>query len=134
MLMFPAALLAYAINLKRVPRGEVVVLAPDFFFQLAHFLGEELHRASAIGANHMVMAAPVVLMLVTRDAVMKRDLAGQAALRQQFQRAVDRGIADAGVFFLHQSVQFVGREMIPSFKESPQNRVALRRLLQPHTL
>src|SRR5258708_27921541 len=101
MIVFPAAVLAHSINLKRMPGGEVVVLATDFLFQFAHFLREKFHRASALGADHMVMAAPVVLMFVAGNAVMESDFASQAALRQQFQCAVNGGVPDAGVFFLH---------------------------------
>ena len=75
------------------------------------------------------MAAPVVLVLVAGDAVVEGDFAGQAALRQQFQRAVDGGVSDAGIIFLHQAVQFVGGEMVAGFEERAQNRVALGGLL-----
>jgi len=111
------AILAHSVNLKREPGGEVIVLAPDLFFELSHFLRKELHRTTAFGADHVVMAAPVVLMLVTCNTVVEGDLARQAALRQQLQRAVDGGIADASVFFLYEAMQFISREMVPSFEK-----------------
>ncbi len=80
------------------------------------------------------MAAPVVLVLVTGDAVVEGDFAGQSALGEQLERAVNRGVADDGVFFLHQAVQFVGGEMIASFQKGAQNGVALRGLLQANPL
>jgi len=76
------------------------------------------------------MTATVVLVLVAGNSVMKRNLAGQAALRQQLQRAVNGGVADAGIFFLHQAMEFVGGKMVASFEEGVQNGVALRGLLQ----
>ena len=76
------------------------------------------------------MAAAVVLVLVASDAIVESDFAGQATLRQQFQRAVDGGVADAGVFFLYQAMEFVGREVVAGFKKGAQNSIALRGLLQ----
>ena len=80
------------------------------------------------------MTPTVVLVLVAGDAVVESDFAGQAALCQQLQRAVDGGVADAGIFFLHQAMKFVGGEMVAGFEESVQNGVALRGLLKPDVL
>ena len=82
----------------------------------------------------MVMAAPVVLVLVTGNAVVKSHLAGQSAFRQQFERAVNRGIPDLRIFFLDQAVQFVGGEVLARIQKGPQDRVALFRMLQPDPL
>ena len=82
----------------------------------------------------MVMAAAVVLVLVARDAVMKGDFAGQSALGQKLERAIDGRVADAGVLFLHQAVQFVGGKMVAGFEECPEDGIALRRLLQADAL
>src|ERR1700733_10398672 len=129
-----AAIFADTVDLKAVPSCEVVILAADFLLKLADFLRKKFDRAAAIGADHMVMAAAVVLVFIAGNTVMEGDFAGQAALRQQFQRAVDGGVADAGIFFLHQAVQFVGGEMVAGFKKSMENGVALRRLLQANRL
>lgn len=130
----PAALLADAIDLKGVARGRIMVPAPDFLLQVVHFPREKFHRTAALGADHMMMAAPVVLMLVAGDAVMERNFAGQPAFSQQFERAINRGNADSRVFLLHKTVQLVGREMIAGFKKSAQDGVALGRLLETHAL
>ena len=76
------------------------------------------------------MTAAVVLVFVTRDAIVKGDFAGQSATSQKLQRPIDGGEADARVGFFDQAVQFVDREVFTSFKERPQNRVALFGLLQ----
>ena len=131
---FLAAVLADAIDLEGVSGRSVMVPAADFLFQLIDLVGKKFHRASALGAHHVVMAAPVVLMLVAGDAIVKGDFAGQSAFREQLQRAVDRGIADARIFFLHQPVQFVGRKMVAGFQKRAQNCIALCRLLQAHSL
>jgi hypothetical protein len=111
-----------------------MILAADVLLQLADFLGKKFDRTATVGANHVVMAAAVVLVFVACDAVVEGDFAGQAALCQQFQRAVDGGISDAGVFFLHQAVEFVGGEMVASLQKSVQDYVALRRLFQSDAL
>jgi hypothetical protein len=84
-------------------------------------------------APHSVhtMTAAVVLVFVTRDAVVKGDFAGQAATCQKLQRPVDSGGTDARVGFLDQPMQFVDRKMFTSFKKGPQNCVALFGLLEP---
>src|SRR5271169_275165 len=129
-----AAVFADPIDLKRVPGGEVVIPAADFLFELADFLGKKLNGTATTGANHVVMTAAVVLVLVTGNAVVEGDFAGQATLRQQFQRAVDGGIADAGVLLLHQAVEFIGGKMVAGFEERMQNDVALGGLLEAHAL
>jgi hypothetical protein len=103
-----AAIFADTIDLERVAGGQVAILAADLLFELANFLGKKFHRAAAAGADHVVMAAAVVLVLVTSNAVVEGNLAGQSAFRQQLQRAVNRGVSDAGIFFLYQAVKFVG--------------------------
>jgi len=80
------------------------------------------------------MAAAVVLMFVTGDAVVEGDLAGQSALGQQLESAVDGGVADAGIFFLNEAVKFVGREMVARFEKRAQDGVALRRLFEADAL
>jgi len=127
-----ATVFADPINLKRVSRSEVVILAADLLLEFADFLREKFHRTAALGADHVVMAATVVLMFVAGDAVVKGDFAGQATLGEKFQRAVDRGVADARIFFLDQAVQFVGGEVVASFEKSAQNCVALASLLETH--
>jgi len=82
----------------------------------------------------VVMTAAIVLVFVTRDAVVKGDFAGQAATRQKLQRAVNGGETDARIGFLDQPVQFVDRKMLASFQEGPQNSVALSGLFEPDAL
>src|ERR1039458_7266657 len=59
--VFLAAVLADTVDLECMPGGEVVVSASDFLLELADFLGEEFDGTAAVGADHVVMAAPVVL-------------------------------------------------------------------------
>ena len=81
-----------------------------------------------------MMAPAIVLMLIAGDAVVKGDFAGQSTFGEQFQGAIDGSETDAGIFLLHQPVQFVDGKVLASFEESPQDSVALRRMLQTDTL
>jgi len=125
-----AAVFANPVDLKSVAGGDVVVLVSDLLLGLSHFFREKLDRSAALSADHMVMAAAIVLMFVTRDAVVKSDFAGQAATGQELQRSIDSGNADAWVGFFHQPVQFVDRKMFTRFEECPQDCAALFGLLQ----
>ncbi len=129
-----AAVFADSIDLKGVPSREVAVFAADFLFELANFLRKKFDGAATIGADHVVMTPPIVLVLVAGDAVMEGDFTGQAALGQQFQRAVYGGVADASIFFLYQAMELVGGKMVAGFEKGVQDGIALRRLFQAHGL
>ena len=128
---FLLARLADTIHLKVVARGHVVVFASNLFLYLVDLRRIELHRAPALRANHMMMAATVVLMLVAGHAVLEGHLARQSALRQQLQRPVDRGEPDPRIVALHQMVQFLRREMATCLQKRAQDCVALSGVLQP---
>jgi hypothetical protein len=70
------------------------MFAADLLLQFANFGREELDRTAAFGAHHVMMAAPVVLVLIARNSVEERDFAGQAALGQKLEGAIDGGKAD----------------------------------------
>ncbi len=105
----------------------------DFLLQAIHLGREEFHRTAALGTYHVVMAPAIVLVLVARDAVMKRDFARQSAFGQELERAIHSGKADFGILFLYQSVQFVGGKMFSSFQKGSQNRITLFCMLQSDT-
>jgi hypothetical protein len=129
-----AAVFADSIDLKGVTSSEVVVFAADLLLEASYFLRKEFDRTATTGADHVVMAAAVVLVLVAGDAVVEGDFAGQAAFGQQLQGAVDGGVADAGVSFLYEAMQFIRGKMVAGFEEGAKNGVALRRLLQADAL
>ena len=128
--IFLAAIFANSIDLESVAGGGVAVSTAYFLLQLIHFVGEKFHGTAALGADHMMMAAPIVLMLVAGDAVVERDLAGESAFGKQFESAIDGGVANAGILLLHQSMQFVSGKVVAGFEEGTKDRVALRSLLQ----
>src|SRR5512146_1953921 len=53
--------LAKPIDLKGVAGGHVAVLAPDLLLHAVDFRREKFHRTAAFRADHVVVAAPVVL-------------------------------------------------------------------------
>src|ERR1700737_1509253 len=129
-----AAVFANPVNLKRVASREIAIFSADVLLQGVHLPREKFDRAAALGADHVVMAATVILMLVAGDAVVESDLTGESAFGQQLQSTVNRGISDALIFLLHQAMKLVGREMVAGLEESPKDGVALCGLLQSHAL
>lgn len=127
---FPSAIFAHTINLKSVAGGYVMVLVPNFVFNFPDFLRKKFHRSSAFGAHHMVMTTPVVLMFITRNAIVKGDLASQPAARQKLQSAIDGSEPDARIGLLNQPMQFIDGEMFSRFEEGSKDSVALPSLLQ----
>ncbi len=107
-----------------------MVLVTDLLLDFSHFRREEFDGGSALGANHMVMIAAIVLVLIASDTVVKGNLAGQATAGEKLKRPVNRGETDAVVFLLDEAVQFVGREMLTRFQERAQDGIALLGLLQ----
>ena len=99
-----SAIFADPVNLKSVAGSEVLIAAADFLLEVIDLGREELYGTTALGAHHVMMAAAIVLMLVTRDSVVEGNLAGQSTFRQQFQRAINGRVADAGILLLHQPV------------------------------
>jgi len=107
-----------------------VVFASDFMFELANFRREELHRAATNRAYHVVVAAAIVLMFVTRDAVVESNLAGKSAFGEELQSAVNGGETDLGIFLAHQAEELVRGKMLASFQKGVQDRVALGGVFQ----
>src|SRR5579864_839387 len=81
----------------------------------------------------MVIAA-VELVFIARHAVRERNGAGQAALRQQLERAVNRSEADLGVFLADEAEKLVGGEMVARFQKGAQDGVALVSMLESYAL
>ncbi len=102
-------------------RGFVLIAAADFLLKMVHFRGKELDGTAALRANHVMVAAAVVLMLVAGDAIVKSDFAGQATLGQKLERPVNRRKPDALVLLLDQAVQFLYGKMLAGFEKCLQN-------------
>jgi len=133
-IVFLSALSAHTVDLKGVAGRQVMVLAPDFLLHFPNLGRKKFDGRAALCAHHVVMAPPVVLMFVAGDAVVKGHFAGQAAIRQKLQCAVDGGESDARVFLLDQPMKLVRREMLASFQKRSQDGTALLGLLEPDPL
>ena len=127
-----AAVLAEAVDLKGVASGIEVILAANLLFQLAHLGREELDRNSAVGADHVVVAAAIELVFIAGNAIVKGDLTGQPAFRQQLECAVDRSKTNLGVLFARQTEELIGRKVIAGFQEGAQDGIALVRMFQTY--
>lgn len=115
-------------------RRQVVVFPADFLFQLFKFRGEEFHRRATFGADHVVVSAAVVLVLVAGDAVVEGDFGGEPALGEELEGAIHGGEADLRVLFANLAVEFVGGQVVALLEKSLQDRVALAGQLQPYPL
>lgn len=102
-----------------------MVFPANRLLKLVDFGGKKFYRTAASGADHVVMAAPIVLMLIASDAVVECDFAGQSALGEQFESAIDRSHADPGIALTHELVKLFDGEMFMSFEKSEEDSVAL---------
>lgn len=128
--LFLATIFADSVDLKSVAGRCVLIPATDFIFDVPYFRRKKLNRTSALRAHHVMVTAAVILVFIAGDAVVKSNLTRQSTLRQQLQSAVNRGKADAAVFFLNQAMKFVKGEMLARLEKRLQDRVALGGLLQ----
>lgn len=130
---FLAAIFADAVNLEVMARGVEMIFTANLFFQLVYFRREKLNRSVALRADHVMVIAAVELVFITRHAVREWDSASQSTLRQQFERAVNGGKADLGVFLADEAEKLVGGKMIARFKKGAQDGIALVSMFQPNT-
>jgi hypothetical protein len=107
--------------------------ASNFLFDLSNLLGKKFDRRAALGTYHVVMAAPVVLVFIARDAIMESNLARQTAAGEKFQRAIHGGESNSRIIFLDQPVQFIDGEVLARFEEGSEYGAALAGLLQSDT-
>src|SRR5690349_1436190 len=80
------------------------------------------------------MAATIVLVFVTRDAVVKRDLTRQSTFGQKLQRAINRRKANARIALAYELMKLFGGEVLVSFEKREQDGVALLSPLEADTL
>ena len=104
--LFPTVF-ADAVDLKGVAGGVKVIAAADVFFQLPYFGRKEFNRDSAVGTNHVVVAAAVELVLVAGNAIVEGNFTGKAAFGQQFQSAIHSGEPDLGIFLSGESEKLI---------------------------
>ena len=129
-----ATVFADTVDLECVATGLVVVFAANLLLEFIDFRREEFDRTSAVGADHVMVAATVVLMLVSGNAVVKGDFAGKPTLRQKFESAVNSGESDLWIFLLYQTMELVCGHVVAGLEKRLQDGVALLGMLQPDAL
>ena len=85
-----------------------MVLVPDLLLQAIDLRREKLDGAATFGADHVMMTATIVLMLVAGNAVMKRYFTRKTAFGQKLQSAIDRCKSDSGIALANQLVKLLG--------------------------
>src|SRR5215210_324794 len=76
----------------------------------------------------------LIVVLVVCATVAKAHLARQSRLAQKLERAINSGLADGRVFFLHEPIKVFAGEMLLRAQKDIQDQVALRRALQASLL
>src|SRR6266403_400190 len=115
------AIFADAIYLKVVAGSLKVIFLPDLLLQLTDLRRKKLNRCAALRADHVVVVAAVELVFIAGHAIRKRNHAGQPALGQQLERAIDGGKTDLAVLLTHQTKKLVSGEMVAGFQEGAQD-------------
>jgi len=115
--------MAVAHGLEAIPACDLVLQSLDLFVV-------ELYQRPAFRADQMVMMAVFVVVLVETAPVVELKLAGQAALFQQLQSAIDGRESYGGVFGFYERIEVFARYMAFDIEKYIQNQVALRRALQ----
>lgn len=120
--------------MEGVASRQITMLTANLLLKSINFGRKEFDRTATLRADHMVMAAPVVLVLITRDAIVEGYFTREPTFGEQLESPIHRSESNARVFLLHKAVQFIRREVLARFQKGSQNRVPLRRLFQSHSL
>ncbi len=95
---------------------------------------KELDHLSALGADHVVVVLVVVMVFVIGFVIAKTDFACKTGLGKQFERAIDRRVADGLVFAVDEQVKVVAREMLFGAQKDIEYQVTLSRTPQTRRL
>ena len=110
-------------DLKPVLRGHRVL----YRFELR---GVKLNDLATLRTDHVIVMLMFVIVFVVRASVTEADFACESGVSQDFQGAIDSGLTDGRIFFLHQLVEIFIREMVFSAEKNVENQLALRRAFQ----
>lgn len=110
-------------------RGELK-LRSNATLNFFEFGCEKFDRIAARGADHVVMGTAVQAVFVARHAILEIHLEGQATLSEQPERSIDGCVADAGILFSDEAVEFFRAQVSPCVQENLKDAIALGALLQ----
>lgn len=82
------------------------------------------------GADEVIMVILAAALFVTRLAIAKVALLGQSTAGEEFEGAMDRGVADPRVLLANLQVELLGREVSPRLQKGIENDLPLPRRLQ----
>jgi hypothetical protein len=99
-------------------------------FDILKLWNKKLDGIATCRANHVMVRPTVQAELVARHTIVKIDLIGETALRQELESAINSRIADAGVALPHEPVQLLGAEMVARGEKHVEDTVAFRTLLK----
>jgi hypothetical protein len=103
-----------------------------FLLRLFNHCRLKFENFPASCTHKMIMV--FVFDLVTRHAIIKTTLFGQAGLYKQLQRAVHRRVANSGILVSNQLIEVFASEVTPCFEKRLKDHLALLRLLEVVTL
>src|SRR5262245_29368209 len=112
--------------------GEAAEPLGDALLQALDLVVLELEDQAALHADQVIVV--VADDLVARLAVAELALDGEAAVDQELERPVDRGVADLGLALAHLEEQLVDRDVLAGAKELLDDRLALRGDIEPAIL
>src|SRR4029079_14568758 len=92
---------------------------------------KEFAHTPAVRADYVVMMFMIEMMLVIGLVVAEAAFASEAGLGQEFQCAIDRGLADIGVETFHEVIEVLTRQMFFCPEKCLEDQVSLRRPAQP---
>jgi hypothetical protein len=127
--VFPAVL-ANAIGLEPVMDGLEVISLNDLVLNSFQFGANKFDGSMAFRTYDVMVMGVVVTVFKSGQSVAKRNLSGNAACRQGFERAKDRYDSDFLILFLYQSIDILNAEMTLGIQKGFQDQVLLIRLLE----
>jgi hypothetical protein len=92
--------------------------------QLFDFRVDDFEELPARRADKMIVMAVAVAVLVSGGPILKVYLTAQSAFREELERAVDRGIADARMFLPDRSPELVDGDVLLDAEENAQYLLA----------
>jgi hypothetical protein len=124
------ALRANAEDAMAVMKRFEVVATSYFVLQLFDLFAVELDQRSALRANQMIVMMVFVFVFIQRAAIVKLDLSSEAALLEEFQRAIYGRKSYRWVFRSYDGVEVFARYVAFGVQEDIKDQIALSRSFQ----
>ena len=93
------------------------ITADDFVLELFNLFVVKLDQGAALGADQVVVMSMFVLVLIEHSAVVKFELASQAALLQKLESTVHSGKPNRWIFCLDYRVEVLAGDVTFGFQK-----------------